>query len=100
MKYELMPFFRDFRDNVMDRREYELFRVQALGLAQAKERTGHFDKVLKMPKRVLVVNYYLSLKLETLFILTAHITRAGEPREKEVEAIKGYVSKIKNLEAE
>ena|SRR5665213_2589109 len=98
MKVQRMPFFEDFVDRSMDRNELELFRFQALGLAYAKDRLGFFDKILKVPKRVLVVNYYMSLRLDTLFVLTAHITRAGEPREKEKEVLEKYLAEIKALE--
>jgi hypothetical protein len=100
MEYRVMPYFRNFRDNIMDREELDLLRFQVLGLAYAKDRSGFFDKILKGEKRVLVVNYYLSFKLDALFVLTAHITRAGEPREKEKEAIQKYLAEIKSLEGE
>ena len=100
MKVQRMPFFEDFVDRIMDRKELELFRFQALGLVYAKDRSGFFDKILKGPKRVLVVNYYLSLKLDIFFVLTAHITRAGEPREKEKAELQKYLMEIKSLEGE
>jgi hypothetical protein len=100
MKVQLKPFFRDFRDNVMDGNEFKVFRVQAMMLASKKDRIGLFEKVIKVAKRNLVVNYYQSDSLDVLFVLTAHIIRAGEPREKEKEALRFYLDEIKALEAE
>src|SRR5208283_5832408 len=77
MQIRLMPFFQEFADSVMTGKEYGLFRVQAIALAHEKDRTRHFEKVIKAPDRVIVVNYYLSFKLNTLFVLTAHIQRGG-----------------------
>jgi len=95
-----MGFFQEFADSVMTGKEYGLFRVQALALAFEKDRTRHFEKVVKGPNRVLVVNYYLSLKLNALFVLTAHIQRGGEPREKEKQALQKYIVELKALEGE
>ncbi len=100
MKIQLMPFFQDFRDSIMESKELDIFRLQVLSLAHAKDRTRLFEKVIKGQKRVLVVNYYLSFKLDALFVLTAHITRAGEPRVKEKEALQKYLNEIKALEGE
>ena len=100
MQIKLMGFFQEFADSVMTGNEYGLFRVQALALAFEKDRTRHFEKIIKGPNRVLVVNYYLSLKLGALFILTAHIQRGGEPREKEKQALQKYIVELKALEGE
>ncbi len=100
MQIKLMGFFQEFADSVMTGKEYGLFRVQALALAFEKDRTRHFEKVIKGPDRVLVVNYYLSLKLNALFVLTAHIQRGGEPREKEKQALQKYIEELKALEGE
>jgi hypothetical protein len=100
MQIKLMGFFQEFADSVMTGKEYGLFRVQALALAFEKDRTRHFEKVVKGPNRVLVVNYYLSLKLNALFVLTAHIQRGGEPREKEKQALQKYIVELKALEGE
>jgi hypothetical protein len=98
MNVRRMPFFHDFVNHIMDGFEFRTYRVQAISLSTDRERSGFFEKVIKGPKRVLVVNYYLSIKLDTLFVLTAHITRAGEPREKEKEALEKYLAEIKALE--
>lgn len=98
MQIQLMEFFQEFADSVMTGKEYGLFRVQALALAFEKDRTRHFEKVVKGSNRVLVVNYYLSVKLNALFVLTAHIQRGGEPREKEKQALQKYIVELKALE--
>jgi len=100
MQIKLMEFFQEFADSVMTGKEYGLFRVQALALAFEKDRTRHFEKVIKGPDRVLVVNYYLSFKLNALFVLTAHIQRGGEPRVKEKQALQKYIEELKALEGE
>jgi hypothetical protein len=100
MQIKLMAFFEEFADSVMTGKEYDLFRVQAIALAFEKDRTRHFEKVIKGPNRVLVLNYYLSLKLDALFVLTAHIQRGGEPREKEKQALQKYIAELKTLEGE
>jgi len=100
VQIRLMPFFQEFADSVMEGKEYDAFRVQARSLAFEKDRTRHFEKVIKGPSRVLVVNYYLSFKLDALFVLTAHIQRGGEPREKEKQALQKYIEELKALEGE
>src|SRR5208282_2810272 len=98
MRVQLMPFFQEFADSVMTGKEYDLFRVQAIAVAHDKDRARHFDKVIKGPGRVLVLGYYRSVQLDALFVLTAHIQRGGEPREKEKQALRKYVEEIKTLE--
>lgn len=100
MQVRLMPFFQEFADSVMTGKEYNAFRVQARSLVEEKDRNRHFEKVIKGPGRVLVVNYYLSLKLNALFVLTAHIQRGGEPREKEELALRKYIEQLKALEGD
>jgi hypothetical protein len=100
MQVKLMPFFQEFADSIMTGKEYDLFRVQALALADEKDRLRHFEKVIKGPDRVLVLNYYRSIRLNALFVLTAHIQRGGEPREKEKHALQKYSEEIKTLEGE
>lgn len=100
MQIKLMGFFQEFADSVMTGKEYGLFRVQAVALASEKDRTRHFEKVIKGPDRILVVNYYLSPKLNALFVLSAHIQRGGEPREKEKQALRKYIMELKALEGE
>ncbi len=100
MEVRPMPFFQDFRDGFMTGEEFAIYRLQALSLSHESGRQGHFEKVVKTAKRVLVVNYYGSPKLNALFVLTAHITRAGEPREKEKEALAKYIRQIKLAEEE
>jgi hypothetical protein len=82
----------------MTGKEYNAFRVQARSLADEKDRNRYFEKVIKGPGRVLVVGYYLSFKLGVLFVLTAHIQRGGEPREKEKQALRKYIEQLKALE--
>jgi len=55
---------------------------------------------MKLGGKVFVIEYFLSLKLDTLYVLSGHLVRAGEKREKEQKVVRDYVMKIKAMEEE
>jgi hypothetical protein len=75
-------------------REFPAYDIQAKKLTLEKSEKGHFEKLIQSENRTLCINYYMSHKSNTLFVLTAHIVRKGEPRPKELEALKKYVEEI------
>jgi hypothetical protein len=93
------PFFQGFADNIMTGEEFKAYLVQAKELANEGEPEGHLERLIKAKSRTVQIDYYLSTKLCTLFVLTAHIVRAGEPRTKEKKALQEYLGEIKRWEA-
>ena len=96
MKIQESDFFGKFYSNIMYRKEYPAYEIQTKKLTLEKSQKGHFEKMIQAENRTLCINYYMSHKLDVLFVLTAHIVRKGEPRPKEVEALKKYIEEIEN----
>ncbi len=94
------PFFRRFADNIMTGEEFTAYLVQAKELANAKEPEGHLERIIKAKSRTMQIDYYLSSEFFALFVLTAHLVRAGEPRTKEKKALQEYLGAIRRLEAD
>jgi len=94
MKPQESDFFTKFFNNIIHGKEYPAYDVQIKKLTLEKSEKGHFEKTIQAENRTLCINYYMSHKLDTLFVLTAHIVRKGEPRPKELEALKKYVEEI------
>lgn len=78
----------------MHGKEYTAYDVQLKKLLLEKSEKGLFEKTIQAENRILCINYYMSHKLDALFVLTAHIVRKGEPRPKEIEALKKYIQEI------
>ena len=98
MDIQESPFFQSFANSIMTGKEFRGFLVQAKELANAEELEGHLERLIKAESRTLQIDYYLSTALNTLFVLTGHIVRAGEPRTKEKKALHEYLTEIKRLE--
>ena len=94
MKPQESEFFGKFFFGVMHGKEYAAYDVQVKKLTLEKSEKGYFERTIKAENRELCITYYMSHKLDTLFVLTAHIVRKGEPRPKELEALKKYVEEI------
>lgn len=94
MKTHESEFFGKFFNDIMHGREVPAYDIQTKKLTLEKKEKGHFTKNIEAENRTLCINYYMSHKLDTLFVLTAHIVRKGEPRPKELEALKKYVEEI------
>jgi hypothetical protein len=93
------PFFQGFADHIMTGEEFKAYLVQAKELANAGEPEGHLERLIKAKSRTVQIDYYLSSELCALFVLTAHLVRAGEPRTKEKKALQEYLGAIRRLEA-
>jgi len=100
MEVRLMPFFQRFADTIMTGKEYEVFTHQSSSLAREKNPVGCFGRLIRAGKRIIVINYYMSAKLDTLFAMTVHIQRAGEPRDLETKALVECIQQVKDLEME
>ena len=100
MEIQESPFFQAFADSIMSGEEFKAFLVQAKELANAEEPEGHLERLVKAKTRTVQIDYCLSKGLDTLFVLTAHLVRAGEPRTKEKKALREYLDEIKGLEGE
>ncbi len=70
-------FFGKFFNDIMHGREVPAYDIQTKKLTLEKTEKGHFAKNIEAENRTLCINYYMSHKLDTLFVLTAHIVRKG-----------------------
>ena len=100
MEIEVSTNFQEFADVYLIGHGLEAHLKQRLEITRLKEPQGHFRRVIKLGGKVLIIEYYLSLKLDTLYVLSGHMVKAGEKREKEQKLIKEYISKIKEMEEE
>ncbi len=98
MEIQESEFFGNFFYSIMHGKEYAAYDVQAKKLTLEKSEKGLSQKTIRSESRTLCINYYLSQKLNVLFVLTAHIVREGEPRSRELEALNKYVEEVKDLE--
>lgn len=94
MQIQESRIFGDFYLRIMNRREYPAYEIQVKKLVLEKREKGYFARTIQSENRVIHINYYLSKSLDTLFVLTAHIERRGEPRPKETEALKAFIEDI------
>ena len=94
------PLFVEFVDTHLVGAGFEAYLLQQKAILTVKEPSGHFQRLMKLGGRVLVIEYYLSEKLDTLYVLSGHVVKAGEKREKERKVIKEFISEIKELEEE
>jgi len=100
MELRAMPFFEDFSNAILTGKEYEVYLHQGMSLAKEKAHAGHFQRLIRVGPRIIVINYYMSLKLDALFAMTGHLQRTGEPRDKEKKALAVYLRQFKELERE
>jgi hypothetical protein len=100
MEIEVSAVFQEFADTHLTGHGLEAYRLQRKEILAFKKPQGHFRRVIKLGGKVLIIEYYLSLKLETLYILAGHLVAAGSKREKEEKIIKEYIAKIKGMEEE
>jgi len=98
MEQSESSFFVEFSDRIMTGEEYQAFLLQARGMALTKDPEGYVQRVIRTKSRTIQIDYYLSVDLKTLFVLTAHIVRAGEPRTQEKKILQEYLKAIKEAE--
>jgi len=93
MKPQDSEFFGKFYNSIMIGKEHLVYEMQTKKLTLEKTERGHFTRTIEAENRTLLINYYMT-KSGVLFVLTAHIVRKGEPRPKELEALKKYVEDL------
>jgi hypothetical protein len=98
MEVKESPFFVEFVDSVLGGGGFNSYLYQRESILNEKEPEGHFLRLLKFSGKVAVIEYYLSLKVDTLFVLSGHLVKAGDKRDKEKRFLKQYISEIKKLE--
>ncbi len=94
MNIQESNFFGQFSNRIINGKEYTAYKVQIGKLKLEKPKQGPFEILVKTENRTICVNFYFSHKLNTLFVLTAHIVRKGEPSPKELAALKKLVQEI------
>ena len=100
MEAEESPLFVEFADSHLVGTGFEAYLLQQKAILTAQGPSGHFQRLMKLDGKVLMIEYYLSEKLNTLFVLSGHIVKAVEKREKERKTVKGFITRIKELEGE
>ena len=92
------PFFVEFVSSVLGGGGFNSYLYQRQTILRDKEPEGHFQRLLKFSGKVAVIEYYQSLELDTLFVLSGHLVKAGDTREKEKRLLREYISEIKKFE--
>lgn len=100
MDIEVSALFQEFADTHLVGPGFEAYLLQRKVMIDFKEPVGFSRRVIKLGGKVLVIEYYLSAKLDTLYVLSGHLVKAGEKREKEQKVIREYVTQIKRMEGE
>lgn len=98
MEIEVSTNFKEFADTHLVGTGFEAYLLQRKEIIALKEPQGHSQRLMKLGGRVLIIEYYLSLKLDTLYVLSGHLVKAGDKRDKEQKLVKEYISQIKKLE--
>jgi len=96
MDIQESDFFTKFSNTIMSGQEYTAYKVQIEKLRLERSKRGRFELELKGKTRTLSIHFYASEPLNTLFVLTGHIVRKGEPSPKELAALQKYVEKIES----
>jgi hypothetical protein len=100
MEVSETTLFHEFASGHLIGIGFASYEVQRKSILNMGEPVGHFQRIIKLSGRVAMIDYYLSEKLDTLFVLSGHIVRAGDKREKEQKAIREYISIIRSQEEE
>ena|SRR6185503_9076887 len=98
MEYRPSKLFNAFCDSIMNAREWEAYRILYTRFLEERKQEGHFKALITGEKRTLKVEFYMSHKLNSLFVLAAYISRPGEPRKSVADALKEQLEVIKELE--
>ncbi len=98
MEYRPSKLFNAFCDTVVDAKEWEAYRILYKKFLKEQNQQGHFKALITGEKRTLKIEFYMSHKLNSLFVLVAYISRAGEPRKSVADALKEQLEVIKELE--
>lgn len=98
MEIEISPLFQEFANTHLVGPGLEAYLLQRKELMALKEPQGYSRRLMKLGGRVLIIEYYLSLKLDTLYVLSGHLVKAGEKRDKEQKIVKEFISEIKKME--
>ena len=99
MQIQIQTDFDRFLMSVLTGEEFEIYSVQRDELMIAPPSQGEHEMIIETDKRLLRYTIYVSSVLEVIFFLAGHIERKGEPKEKDVKALKHYIGKIKQMEA-
>jgi hypothetical protein len=94
MKVKESPLFKAFAGKHFGPKEEVVYKLQ-LREIWADKKPGKIEKFLKTQDGEACVSYYFYNKRdETIYALTAHLVRKGEPRQAETEAVEGYIHEI------
>ena len=80
--------------------EFKALDVQLAQVRKMKEREGRIEVRLKAERRFILVNVYRSISLDTIYVLSYHLERKGEPTPKQLGQVKAYEKELELLEKE
>jgi hypothetical protein len=100
MRYFEMPHFRQFSRNHLGAREYVAYMLQIKRIFGEVREKGRLERTLKTKDGESCITYYYYDPVEkVLFVLAAHLMRAGEPTSAEDRAIEAYIRQIEGIES-
>lgn len=98
MHIQEMPFFRGFSDKHFGPKEEVVYRLQLEQIKREKPRRGRFEKTLETQDGDSMIVYYYYDGNDTLYVLSGHLVRKGEPGPAETKAVQKYIQEIKKAD--
>ena len=86
--------------SILTGEEYDALLVQLKKIQRIRHPPGRAELRIHGHRRFLIIFIYTSLVLETVYLLSYHLERRGEPTAAQVEAVNRYVLEIQAQELE
>ena len=94
MKVKESPLFKKFANKHFGHKEEVIYRLQLKEIF-AEKQYGRSDKALATQDgEACITYYYYKKETDTLYTLSGHLVRKGEPSQGEIEAVEKYIREI------
>jgi hypothetical protein len=88
------PFFQSFSDKHFGPKEEVVYKLQLVQIDRERPQAGQFEKPLETQDGDSIIVYYYFDGNETLYVLSGHLVRKGEPGPAEKKAVQKYIQEI------
>jgi hypothetical protein len=86
--------FQSFSNKHFGPKEEVVYKLQLEQIKREKPKVGKFEKSLETQDGDSVIVYYFYNGNDTLYVLSGHLSRKGEPGPAEIKAVQKYIQEI------